>query len=73
MKKIIALFNKSQYINIHLDELGTSAWLKIDGKRNVHEINEKMKAEFGDELTQVQQRNVFFFNLLKNNKFIDFS
>ena len=73
IKKIIGLFNKSQHIHIHLDELGTSAWLLIDGKRTVQKINEKMKGEFGEELTHSQQRLVYFFVLLKKNKFIGFS
>lgn len=72
MKKIIDLFNKSQFFNIHLDKLGTSAWLLIDGKRSVYEINEKMKEEFGEDLYQAEQRLCLFFTLLKKNKFVDF-
>lgn len=72
LKKIIDLFNKSQFFNIHLDQLGTSAWLLVDGKRNVYEINEKMKEEFVDDLYQPEQRLCYFFSILKKNKFVDF-
>jgi hypothetical protein len=72
MNKLIDLLNMNRHVKIYLDELGASAWLLIDGKRNVHEISEQMKVDFGEDLTQAQQRVIFFFVLLKKNKFIDF-
>jgi hypothetical protein len=71
MKKIIDLFNRSHFINLHLDQLGTSAWLLIDGKRKVREISEMMKAEFSEDLRRLEERLGFFFVLLKKNNFID--
>ena len=71
MKKAIALFHANQFINIHLDQLGTSAWLLIDGKRTIRRISEKMKTEFGEDLQQLDERLGFFFSLLKKNNFID--
>ncbi len=71
MKKIIDLFNRSHFINLHLDQLGTSAWLLIDGKRKVREISEMMKSEFSEDLQQLEERLGFFFVLLKKNNFID--
>ncbi|MFC2154886.1 hypothetical protein ACFLRB_00135 [Acidobacteriota bacterium] len=71
MKKIIDLSHKSQFINIHLDQLGTSAWLLVDGKRNVRRISEMMKTEFNEDLRKLEERLGFFFALLKKNNFID--
>jgi len=72
MKKIIWFFNKSQAFKIHLDELGTSAWELIDGKRNVYEIIQEMKKSHEENLDQAEQRVSNFFILLKKNKFVDF-
>ncbi len=72
MKKIIWFFNKSQVFKIHLDELGTSAWLLIDGKRNVYEIIQEMKKNHEGKFDQAEQRVSNFFILLKKNKFVDF-
>lgn len=72
MKKIIWFFNKNQAFKIHLDELGTSAWLLIDGKRNVYEIIQEMKKNHEGNLDQAEQRVSNFFILLKKNKFVDF-
>lgn len=72
LKKIIDMFHKSQYFHIHLDELGTSAWLLIDGKKSVNEICRQMKEEFGERLHQAEGRVSFFFAMLKKNKFVDF-
>jgi hypothetical protein len=71
MKQILDLFNRSHFINIHLDHLGTSAWLLSDGKRNVRRICEMMRAEFGEDLRQLEERLGFFFTLLEKNNFID--
>lgn len=72
MKKIIWFFSKSQVFKIHLDELGTSVWLLIDGKRNVYEIIQEMGKNHKDNLDQAEQRVSNFFILLKKNKFVDF-
>lgn len=32
------LFNKSDYFNVRLDELGSKTWLLIDGKKNIEQI-----------------------------------
>ncbi len=72
MKKIIWFFNKSQVFKIHLDKLGTSVWLLIDGKRNVYEIIQEMEKNHKDNLDQAEQRVSNFFILLKKNKFVDF-
>jgi hypothetical protein len=73
LKKIIDFFNKSQFFRIHLDRIGSSAWLLIDGKRSIYDIHREMKAEFGEEFHQSEQRLCFFFAMLKKNKFLDFN
>jgi hypothetical protein len=72
IKKIIDWLKRSQFFYLHLDELGTAAWLAIDGKRTVREICEAMKEQSGDNLEQPEQRLSFFMGMLKKNHFIDF-
>ena len=69
--KFIDLFNRSHFINIHLDQLGTSAWLLVDGKRDVRRISKMMKMEFSEDSQQLEERLGFFFALLRKNNFID--
>jgi len=72
MKKMIWFFNKSQVFKIHLDELGTSSWLLIDGKRTIYEIIQEMKKNYEGKLDQAEQRVSNFFILLRKNKFVEF-
>ncbi|MCP4221277.1 MAG: PqqD family protein, partial [bacterium] len=60
LKKIISWVNKNQNFHIHLDDLGTSAWLAIDGKRSVNDICGMMKEKFGEKLVQPEKRLSFF-------------
>ena len=39
LKKIIGWLGRSQDFHIHLDELGTAAWLQADGQRTILEIS----------------------------------
>jgi len=71
MKKVIDLFHMNPFIYIHLDRLGTSAWLLSDGSRDIRRISEKMKVEFGEDLPQLDERLGFFFSLMKKNDFIE--
>ncbi len=72
LKKIIDFFGKSRFFRIHLDRIGSCAWLLTDGKRSIYDIHREMKAEFGEELHQSEQRLCFFFAMLQKNKFLDF-
>ena len=38
LKKIIGWLGRSQDFHIHLDELGSAAWLAADGRRTILEI-----------------------------------
>lgn len=72
IKKLIDRFNRSQFVYLHLDELGTAAWLAINGKRTVREICEAMNEPFGEKLEQAEHRLSYFMGMLKKNNFIDF-
>ena len=72
IKKLIDWLNRSQFFYLHLDELGTAAWLAIDGRRTVREICEAMNEQLDENLEQAEQRLAYFMGMLKKNNFIDF-
>jgi hypothetical protein len=41
---------------IRLDDLGSFSWERMDGTRTVQEIAEELRAEFGDEADQAEER-----------------
>ena len=63
---------KNPYIRVGLDEVGSAAWLFIDGKRTVLEIGEEMVRKFGNEkMDPVNERLGLFFGTLKRNRFVE--
>lgn len=70
LKKIIAALGRSQEFHIHLDELGTAAWLAADGRRDILGIAAAMKAVPGAALDQAEQRLARFFATLARDGFI---
>lgn len=70
LKKLIDWFKRDQYFYIHLDDLGTAAWLAIDGKRTVLQISHVMRTQLGDDVVQIEQRVSHFMGMMKRNEFI---
>lgn len=63
---------KDKYFKADLDEFGTAAWHKIDGKRKVSNISKELLEEFGDKIQPVNHRLALFMNRLYNSGFITF-
>jgi hypothetical protein len=70
LKRIIAALGRSQQFHIHLDDLGTAAWLAADGERTILDIVAALKRERGAGLEQAEQRLAKFFALLARDGFI---
>lgn len=62
---------KSPHIRVGLDEIGSAAWLLIDGHRTVLRIGEEMVRQFGEKIEPVNERLGLFFGTLRRNKFIE--
>ncbi len=71
MKKIIPR-NKSKDFRVKLDELGSAAWLAIDGERNVLSIAEELKDKFGEKIEPSVERVSKFINGLYANNLLYF-
>jgi len=64
--------SKSQFFRFKLDKIGSSTWLKIDGKRKVEHICAELSQEFGAEIEPVNERVTIFLSKLYKDKFINF-
>ncbi len=63
-------FHKPKKSEIAMDVLGSFVWKNIDGKRNVYELGELVKAEFGEKAEPLYERLIKFLEIMKNNKYI---
>ncbi|MDK2919061.1 MAG: hypothetical protein PWQ37_1794 [Candidatus Petromonas sp.] len=71
LDKIVRVFFKTpKVMKIDLDELGSFVWESIDGKKNVREIAQLIKDEFGEKAEPLYERLGTYINILRNNKFI---
>lgn len=71
MKKFIPK-NKSKDIRVKLDELGSAAWLAIDGRKKVLSIVEELRLKFGDKIEPAVDRVPQFINGLYANNLLYF-
>ena len=70
LKKIIGWLGRSQDFHIHLDELGSAAWLQADGERTVLAISSVLKNEFAEKIEPAETRLAHFFALLVRDRFV---
>lgn len=57
---------------IRLDEVGSFAWLHLDGDRTVSEVGELMRSEFGDRVEPVEDRLGHLVQVMRNEGFIKY-
>jgi hypothetical protein len=70
LKKIISALGRSQEFHIHLDELGSTAWLASEGTNRILDIAASMKAASAKGIGQAEERLVKFFVLLVRDGFV---
>jgi len=70
LKKIISALGRSQDFHIHLDELGTAAWLQADGQRTILEISTRLKETFAQKIEPAEARLAHFFVMLSRDRFV---
>ena len=54
---------------IAMDVLGSFVWKQLDGKRDMHEVAELVKQEFGKKADPVYER-LKFVEIMRDNKFV---
>lgn len=66
------IFHKPRVSVIHLDEIGSFIWQQIDGKNTTHQIADKLKNNFGENINPLYERLFKYFEILSDYKFIIF-
>ncbi|MCH8289103.1 MAG: PqqD family protein [Candidatus Marinimicrobia bacterium] len=67
---ITSKMNSPDY-TVQLDAVGSFVWKECDGEKNVLEISQKMKDEFGDDVEPLYERISFFIKTLTSSKAIE--
>ena len=70
LKKIIGWLGRSQDFHIHLDGLGSAAWLQADGRRTILEIGAALKEQSPAGIEQLEGRLAKFFAMLARDGFV---
>ncbi len=55
---------------IHLDNIGSVVWKKIDGKNTIYDIGAEIKNVFGESVTPLYERLTEYIMLLKKCNFV---
>ncbi len=71
-KKYFVNRKKRTFVFTHLDEIGSAAWLSIDGVKNVQQICDTLSVELGDKIAPCEERMTRFLTQLYLDKFISF-
>ena len=66
------LFRASELIYLTLDERSTAVWDLCDGRRNVKQISEELRARFGEDVEPVYLRLAELLSILEQNRLIDY-
>ncbi len=61
---------KRPHIRVKLDEIGSFAWHRMDGKTRFTEIVNAMREHFGERVEPAEQRLQQFLILLYRDKFV---
>ncbi|MBR5295670.1 MAG: PqqD family protein [Clostridia bacterium] len=66
------LLKKPKVSFIHLDEMGSFIWKRLDGKKNVGDLGEEVKAEFGEKAEPLYERLSKYVQILHSYDFVKF-
>ena len=58
---------------IRLDDVGSYAWLRMNGPTDVRGLAELVRAEFGDRVEPVSQRLGHLVRLLRRERFVHYA
>ena len=64
--------SKSKHFRVKLDELGSSVWESIDGKKEVSEIINELSVKHDEKIHPAQDRIIKFLTQLYQSNFINF-
>ncbi|MBN2071774.1 MAG: PqqD family protein [Candidatus Krumholzibacteriota bacterium] len=59
-----------RFVKMKLDEIGSCAWSSIDGKKNIRQIGETLRENFGEQIEPCYDRLSMFMTKLEYEKYI---
>ena len=66
-------FKRPETSYIHLDRYGSFVWQIVDGRKNIINLGEEVKARFGEDAEPLYERLAKFFQILDSYKFIEWN
>ncbi len=70
IKKLVSVFNRDQFMKIHLDKTGSDVWKRIDGRKNILEICKEIRFENNSDIPRLEERVSYFLRLMEKNNFV---
>lgn len=64
------LLKKPKISYIHLDELGSFVWQRLDEEKNIIALGEEVKEQFGQKAEPLYERLAKYFQILDSYHFI---
>ncbi len=64
------LFKKPRISYVHLEEIGSFIWKRIDGTKTVAALADELKEEFGDKAEPLYERISKYIQILNSYEFI---
>lgn len=64
------LFKKPKQSFIHLDEMGSFLWPKMDGEKDILALGEEVKAAFGEQAEPLYERLAKYVQILESYGFV---
>ncbi len=64
------LFRKPKVSYVHLDEMGSYLWPKLDGEKNLIELGKEVDAHFGEKAHPLYERLAKYVQILESYNFI---
>jgi hypothetical protein len=72
-EKFLRWLVKKPYVSdLELDDLGSSTWKFIDGKKSVHEIAQSLLKKYGKSVEPVNERLIMYLRHLNKKGWISF-
>lgn len=64
------VFHKPKKSEIAMDDLGSFVWKQLDGERDLYQVSQLVKAEFGEKAEPVYERLIKFVEIMRDNKYV---
>ncbi len=64
------MIKKPKNTTVHLDEIGSFIWCRINGKSTVYEIAKSLEKEYGKNASPLYERIEKYFEILKDYRLI---